>query len=157
MTNAGKLWPFKYAELAYSLLHYLFLKLTGSHVGQVTELAALRSLLECLRESALRCSFSVSVLCDLAIQIADGMSYLEGRRLIHRDLAARNVLMFAKDKVGRDSMQKEGQLMFLPLLCSTLCCRHFQAVLKRSHVFCTCLTCLKVAVSSVVICRQIYK
>lgn len=67
---------------------------------QVTELAPLRSLLECLREGSLRCSFSVSLLCDLAIQIADGMSYLESRSLIHQDLAARNVLMFAKDKVG---------------------------------------------------------
>lgn len=86
------------------------LNLTGCLVGQVTELAPLRSLLECLREPALRCSFSVSVLCDLAIQVTDGMSYLEGRRLIHRDLAARNVLMFARDKVGGNTMKEEGQL-----------------------------------------------
>ena len=68
-------------------------------VFQVTELAPLRSLLECLKEVALRSNFTVSLLCDLAVQLADGMAYLESRRLIHRDLAARNVLMFSKDKV----------------------------------------------------------
>ncbi|CAG0923903.1 unnamed protein product [Notodromas monacha] len=65
----------------------------------VTELAPLRSLLECLKEPALRPSFTVITLCDFAIQICDGMSYLESKRLIHRDLAARNILVFSKNKV----------------------------------------------------------
>lgn len=50
----------------------------------MTELAPLRSLLECLKESALRPSFPVMALCDFALQICDGMQYLEAQRLIHR-------------------------------------------------------------------------
>lgn len=38
-------------------------------------------------------------LCDFALQICDGMLYLENKKLIHRDLAARNILVFAKNKV----------------------------------------------------------
>lgn len=67
---------------------------------QVTELAPLRSLLECLKEPALRQSFPVMSLCDFALQICDGMLYLENKKLIHRDLAARNILVFAKNKVS---------------------------------------------------------
>lgn len=53
-------------------------------VPQVTELAPLRSLLECIKEPSLRVSFPVTSLCHFSIQICDGMSYLEGKRLIHR-------------------------------------------------------------------------
>ena len=59
----------------------------------------MRTLLDCLHDPLLSHTFGVSLLCDLALQIADGMAYLEKRRLIHRDLAARNILVFAKDKV----------------------------------------------------------
>lgn len=69
-------------------------------VLQVTELAPMRSLLECLREPTLRSDFPLSRLCDFAQQICDGMSYLESKRLIHRDLAARNILVFSKHKVS---------------------------------------------------------
>ncbi|XP_008183401.1 activated Cdc42 kinase-like isoform X3 [Acyrthosiphon pisum] len=65
----------------------------------VTELAPLRSLLECLKEPSLRASFPVMSLCDFAIQICNGMHYLENKRFIHRDLAARNILVFTKNKV----------------------------------------------------------
>ncbi len=50
----------------------------------ITELAPLRSLLECLKEPNLTSHFPVSSLCTFASQIADGMAYLETRRLIHR-------------------------------------------------------------------------
>ncbi|KAB7506159.1 Tyrosine-protein kinase PR2 [Armadillidium nasatum] len=65
----------------------------------VTELAPLRSLLECLKEPSLRVSFPVTTLCDFCVQICDGMCYLESKRLIHRDLAARNILVFSKNKI----------------------------------------------------------
>ena len=67
----------------------------------MTELAPLRSLLECVKEPALRPSFPVSMLCEFSCQIAAGMAHLEQKRLIHRDLAARNILVFAKDKVRK--------------------------------------------------------
>ena len=65
----------------------------------MTELAPLRSLLECLKEPALRQSFPVPSLCDFSIQVCNGMQYLESKRLIHRDLAARNILVFTKNKI----------------------------------------------------------
>ncbi|KAK4475422.1 hypothetical protein MN116_002477 [Schistosoma mekongi] len=78
----------------------------------VTELAPLRSLLECLRESELRSSFSVPVLYKFSIQIARGMSYLEECGLVHRDLAARNILVFSKDiiKISDFGMSRALQL-----------------------------------------------
>ncbi|TPP64974.1 Tyrosine-protein kinase PR2 [Fasciola gigantica] len=65
----------------------------------VTELAPLRSLLECLREPELRSSFPVTTLHQFAVQITRGMSYLEEIGLVHRDLAARNILVFSKEMV----------------------------------------------------------
>ncbi len=94
---------------------------------QVTELAQLRSLLECLKEPSLRPSFPVPVLCNFAQQIAEGMAYLENKRLIHRDLAARNILVFAKDKVraprsyARLSSEKPWILAFFARWMSVFC------------------------------------
>ncbi|KAM7542152.1 hypothetical protein Aperf_G00000016895 [Anoplocephala perfoliata] len=79
----------------------------------VTELAPLRSLLECLREPDLRTSFPVSTLHSFAIQIARGMAYLEEERLVHRDLAARNVLVFAKDRYLCSFLSRSSRLRLL--------------------------------------------
>lgn len=62
----------------------------------VTELAHLRSLLECLKDPGLRVSFlTVPTLCEFAQQICNGMMYLENKRLIHRyDLLALILLKY---------------------------------------------------------------
>lgn len=72
---------------------------TTCDVLQVTELAPLRSLLECLKDTTLRIDLPIPRLCDYAQQVCDGMSYLESKRLVHRDLAARNILVFNKNQV----------------------------------------------------------
>ncbi|XP_026333695.1 activated Cdc42 kinase-like isoform X2 [Hyposmocoma kahamanoa] len=94
----------KEAAVMHSIEHPNIVRLYGVvlHLDSlmlVTELAPLRSLLECLREIQLRTSFPVPNLCEFAEQICEGMTYLENKRLIHRDLAARNILVFSKDRV----------------------------------------------------------
>jgi serine/threonine protein kinase len=94
----------KEATIMHSISHEHIVRLYGvvlePSLMLVTELAPLRSLLECLKEPALISQFPIISLCNFAQQIADGMSYLESKRLIHRDLAARNILVFAKNKVN---------------------------------------------------------
>ncbi|XP_055340138.1 activated Cdc42 kinase-like [Paramacrobiotus metropolitanus] len=70
-----------------------------SSLWLATELAPNRSLWECLNEPLLKSSLSVMTLCDIALQICDGMKYLETKRITHRNLCARKVLVFAKMKV----------------------------------------------------------
>nr|XP_049699070.1 activated Cdc42 kinase-like isoform X3 [Helicoverpa armigera] len=94
----------KEAAVMHSIEHPNIVRLYGVvlHMDSlmlVTELAPLRSLLECLREVSLRQNFPAPNLCEFAEQICDGMTYLESKRLIHRDLAARNILVFSKDRV----------------------------------------------------------
>ncbi|CAG4942356.1 unnamed protein product [Colias eurytheme] len=94
----------KEAAVMHSIDHPNIVRLYGVvlHLDSlmlVTELAPLRSLLECLREVTFRTNFPVLNLCEFAEQICDGMTYLENKRLIHRDLAARNILVFSKDRV----------------------------------------------------------
>jgi len=73
--------------------------LDAAQIMLITELAPLRSLLECLKEPSLRATFTVPCLGTFSQQICQGMVYLESKRLIHRDLAARNILVFSKDTV----------------------------------------------------------
>ncbi|XP_017959805.1 activated Cdc42 kinase-like isoform X4 [Drosophila navojoa] len=95
----------KEAAIMHSIEHENIVRLYGvvldtDSLMLVTELAHLRSLLECLKDSGLRVSFlTIPTLCEFALQICNGMRYLEQKRLIHRDLAARNILVFSKDKV----------------------------------------------------------
>ena len=116
----------KEAAIMHSIEHENIVRLYGVVLSTeslmlVTELAHLRSLLECLKDSGLRVSFlTVPTLCEFAMQICNGMRYLENKRLIHRsgsnyippkfsfikenfdlcrDLAARNILVFSKNKV----------------------------------------------------------
>lgn len=79
----------KEAAIMHGIDHEHIVRLYGvvldtNSLMLVTELAPLRSLLECLKEPSLRSSFPVLSLCDFAIQVCDGMQYLEQKRLIHR-------------------------------------------------------------------------
>ncbi|XP_066565061.1 activated CDC42 kinase 1 isoform X2 [Amia ocellicauda] len=85
----------------HSLDHQNLIRLYGvvlTHpMKMVTELAPLGSVLDRLRKN--QGHFLISTLCQYAIQIANGMAYLESKRFIHRDLAARNILLAANDLV----------------------------------------------------------
>jgi activated CDC42 kinase 1 len=91
----------KEVNAMHQLNHPNLIRLYGivlsSPMMMVTELAAIGSLRDRMRKE---CGHtSISTLIEYAIQISQGMAYLESKRFIHRDLAARNVLLSANDKI----------------------------------------------------------
>ncbi|XP_023210456.1 activated CDC42 kinase 1-like [Centruroides sculpturatus] len=91
----------KEVNAMHSLDHPNLIRLYGvvlsSPMMMITELAPLGSLRDRLRKE---CHHTpLSQLVEYAVQIANGMAYLESKRFIHRDLAARNVLLATSQKV----------------------------------------------------------
>ncbi|XP_064489392.1 activated CDC42 kinase 1-like [Ornithodoros turicata] len=84
-------------QLNHSNLIQLYGVVLSSPLMMVTELAPLGSLRDYLRKQCHH--VPVATLVDYAVQIANGMAYLESRHFIHRDLAARNVLLASRDRV----------------------------------------------------------
>lgn len=85
----------KEVNAMHQLKHPNLIKLYGivlsSPMMMVTELAEQGSLRAKLIKTLGK--ISLSTLVDYTIQIANGMNYLESRRLIHRDLATRNIFI----------------------------------------------------------------
>uniref|UniRef100_A0A673SVQ1 Activated CDC42 kinase 1 n=1 Tax=Suricata suricatta TaxID=37032 RepID=A0A673SVQ1_SURSU len=85
----------------HSLDHRNLIRLYGVvltlPMKMVTELAPLGSLLDRLRKH--QGHFLLGTLSRYAVQVAEGMGYLESKRFIHRDLAARNLLLATRDLV----------------------------------------------------------
>ncbi|XP_075752450.1 activated Cdc42 kinase isoform X2 [Rhipicephalus microplus] len=84
-------------QLRHPNLVQLFGVVLSAPLMMVTELAPLGSLRDYLRKQCRR--LPVSCLVEYALQVANGMAYLESRHFIHRDLAARNVLLAAANAV----------------------------------------------------------
>lgn len=94
----------KEVNAMHQLKHPNLIKLYGivlsSPMMMVTELAEQGSLRAKLIKTLGR--VSISTIVDYAIQIGNGMKYLESKRLIHRDLATRNIFITSTNviKIG---------------------------------------------------------
>lgn len=96
----------KEAAIMHSIEHENIVRLYGVVLDTealmlVTELAHLRSLLECLEDHNLRVSFlTVPTLCEFTHQICNGMMYLESKRLIHRYVTEMFKFSFSKLQIN---------------------------------------------------------
>jgi epidermal growth factor receptor len=89
------------AQIMASLDHPHILKLMAiclaKELMMITQLMPLGNLLGYVRKH--RDKIDSKTMMNWFVQIAQGMTYLEGRRLVHRDLAARNVLVHTPTSV----------------------------------------------------------
>ncbi|XP_048475999.1 activated CDC42 kinase 1-like [Rhincodon typus] len=85
----------------YAIDHPHLIQLYGvilTHpMKMVTELAPLGSLYDYLRTR--HSAFPIHLLWLYAVQVCEGMDYLESKHFIHRDLAARNILLASEEVV----------------------------------------------------------
>jgi epidermal growth factor receptor len=107
------------AQIMASLDHPNILKLMAvcltDEMMMITQLMPLGNLLDYVRKH--RDKIDSKTMLNWAVQIAQGMAYLEERRLVHRDLAARNVLVQAPTSVriadfGMTKLMKHDTLTY---------------------------------------------
>jgi epidermal growth factor receptor len=107
------------AQIMASLDHPHILKLMAiclaNELMMITQLMPLGNLLGYVRMH--RDKIDSKTMMNWFVQIAQGMTYLEGRRLVHRDLAARNVLVHTPTSVriadfGMTKLLKHGTVAY---------------------------------------------
>jgi serine/threonine protein kinase len=82
-----------------SLLRLYGAVVTPASTMLVMELAPLRSLAECLRDTLLQRSFTAARLHVFTLQVCSAMAFLESKHIVHGDLALKNVMVVSKTKV----------------------------------------------------------
>ena len=91
------------AEIMKKLNHVQLIQLYGVCTTEpmmlVTEFMKYGCLVEYLQRPGRGCNLKLSVLVDMAKQIASGMSYLQSQSYIHRDLASRNIQVTEGNRV----------------------------------------------------------
>lgn len=100
--SSGKDEFLREAQVMVKLDHSCIVKLIGICQGPplmlVQELLALGSMLDFLLDYPEKVNINTD-LCLWALQISNGMKYLEKQGFVHRDLAARNILLASKTQV----------------------------------------------------------
>ncbi|XP_063875014.1 insulin receptor-like isoform X2 [Scylla paramamosain] len=76
---------------SFHIVHAYGVMIRSNHTYLVMEYMSKGDLLKYLREQ--KTMLETEQVCDMALQIADGMAYLASKNYVHRDLAARNCLI----------------------------------------------------------------